>query len=83
MVNRLKYMEDHGYLKSEDGFSVQYDGLARKTGTLRMMLLKFKITRSPDLIHRVLSNLDDIKEAEQILLQGLVKKLEIICDDSR
>lgn len=75
MVSRLKYMEGHGYLKSEDGFSMQYEELARKTGMLRMMLLKFKITRSPDLIHRVLSNLDDIGEVEQCLLQGLVKKL--------
>ena len=75
MVDRLNYMEDHGYLKSEDGFSMQYEELARKTGMLRMMLLKFKITRSPDLIHRVLSNLDDIGEVEQCLLQGLVKKL--------
>ena len=83
MVDRLNYMEDQGYLKSEDGFSVQYDGLARKTGMLRMMLLKFKITRSPDLIRRVLSNLDGIEEAEQSLLQDLVKKLETVCDDSR
>lgn len=83
MVNRLKYMEDHGYLKSEDGFSVQYEELARKTGMLRMMLLKFKITRSPDLIHRVLSNLDDIEEVEQSLLQDLVKRLETVCDESR
>lgn len=78
MVNRLKYMEGHGYLKSEDGFSMQYEELARKTGMLRMMLLKFKITRSPDLIHRVLSNLDDIGEAEQSLLQDLVKKFETV-----
>ncbi len=54
---------------------MQYEELARKTGMLKMMLLKFKITRSPDLIHRVLSNLDDIGEVEQCLLQGLVKKL--------
>lgn len=78
MVNRLKYMEGQSYLKSEDGFSMQYEELARKTGMLRMMLLKFKITRSPDLIHRVLSNLDDIGEAEQSLLQDLVKKLETV-----
>lgn len=83
MVDRLKYMETQGYLKSEGGFSVQYEALARKTGMLRMMLLKFKITRSPDLIHRVLSNLDDIGEAEQSLLQDLVKKLETVCDESR
>lgn len=83
MVDRLKYMETQGYLKSEDGFSAQYEALARKTSMLRMTLLKFKITRSPDLIHRVLSNLDDIGEAEQSLLQDLVKKLETVCDDSR
>ena len=83
MVNRLNYMEDQGYLKSEDGFSIQYDGLARKTGMLRMMLLKFKITRSPDLIRRVLSNLDGIEEVEQSLLQDLVKKLETVCDESK
>ena len=83
MVDRLKYMEMQGYLKSEDGFSVQYEELARKTGMLRMMLLKFKITRSPDLIHRVLSILDDIEEVEPSLLQDLVKKLKTVCDESR
>ena len=83
MVNRLKYMEDYGYLKSEDGFSVQYEELARKTGMLRMMLLKFKITHSAVLLHRVLSILDDIAEEEKNLLQNLVKKFETVCDESR
>ena len=83
MVDRLKYLEDQGYLKSEYGFSVQYDELARKTGILRMMLLKFKITRSAVLIHRVFSNLDDIAKVEQGLLQNLIKKLETVRYESR
>ncbi len=83
MVNRLKYMEGYGYLKSEYRFSVQYEELARKTGMLRMMLLKFKITHSAVLLHRVLSILDDIAEEEKNLLQNLVKKFETVCDESR
>ncbi len=74
MVDRLKYMEMQGYLKSEDGFSVQYEALARKTGMLRMMLLKFRKTRSPALIYRVCLHLDAIAEVEKRLLQDLVKK---------
>ena len=79
MVDRLKYMEAQGYLKSKYGFSVQYDEIARKTGILRMLLLKFKITRRPDLIHRVLSHLDTIAEMEKRLLQDLLKSIEIGC----
>ena len=75
MVDKLKYMENHGYLKSEYGFSTEYGELARNTGMVRMMLLKFKITRNPDLIHRVLSSLGKIAEAEKILLQNLLDKL--------
>ena len=75
MVDRLKYMEVQGYLKSEYGFSAEYDELMRNTGIVRLMLLKFKITRSPDLIHRVLSRLDNIAEKEKSLLQNLLSKL--------
>lgn len=75
MVYLLKYMECQGYLKSEYGFSAKYDELMRNTGIVRLMLLKFKITRNHDLIHRVLSNLDKIAEAEKILLQNLLDKL--------
>ena len=74
MVDRLKYMETQGYLKSEDGFSAQYDEVARKTGMLRMMLLKFRKTRSPALIYRVCLHLDAIAEVEKRLLQDLMKK---------
>ena len=76
MVDRLKYMEVQGYLKSEYGFSTEYGELAQNTGMVRMMLLKFKITRSPGLIHRVLSNLDKIAGTEKILLQNLLDKLQ-------
>ena len=69
-------MEDQGYLKSEYGFSAEYGELARNTGMVRMMLLKFKITRSPSLIHRVLSNLDKISKKEKSLLQNLLSKLD-------
>ncbi len=82
MVYRLQYMESRGYLKPEDGFSVQYDELARKTGMLRMMLLKFKLTRSAGLINRLCSHLDNIAEVEKRLLQDLLKKLGTVCDES-
>ncbi len=76
MAYRLNYMEAQGYLKSEDGFSIQYDEVARKIGVLRMMLLKFRKTRSPALIHRVCLHLDAIAEVEKRLLQNLLDKLE-------
>lgn len=76
MVSRLKYMEARGYLKPDDGVSVQYDELARKTGMVRMMLLKFKKTRTAALINRVRSNLDNIAEVEQSLLQDVMQKIE-------
>lgn len=79
MAERLRYMETQGYLKSEYGFSTQYDELARKAGMIRLMLLKFKITRSPDLIHRVLSRLDNITEVERDLLWGLLDKIKPSC----
>ena len=75
MVDRLKYMEKQGYLMSEYGFSAKYAELMRNMGIVRLMLLKFKITRSPDLIHRVLSSLNKIAETEKILLQNLLDKL--------
>ena len=79
MFSRLKYMETRGYLKVKDRFSVQYDELTQKIGMLRMMLLKFKKTRHEALIHRVLSNLDEIADMEQSLLQDLLKKLKAVC----
>ena len=83
MAYRLKYMEAQGYLKSEDGFFIQYDEVARKIGVLRMMLLKFRKTRSPALIHRVCLHLDAIAEAEKGLLQNLLDNLESVCCESR
>ena len=83
MAYRLKYMEAQGYLKSEYGFSIQYDEVARKIGVLRMMLLKFRKTRSPALIHRVCLHLDAIAEVEKSLLQYLLKELDPVCCESR
>ncbi len=79
MVERLKYMETQGYIKAEDGFSIQYDELARKTGMIRMMLLKFRKTHNPDLIHRLCSHLDALTEEERGLLEDLLDKLEAVC----
>jgi len=79
MAYRLSYMEAQGYLKSEDGFFIQYDEVARKIGVLRMMLLKFRKTRSPALIHRVCLHLDAIAEVEKRLLQDLLKSLKPVC----
>lgn len=79
MVERLKYMEMHGYIKLEDGFSVQCDELARKTGMIRMMLLKFRKTRNQDLIRRMCSHLDVLAEEERGLLQDLLDTLEAVC----
>ena len=78
MAYRLNYMEAQGYLKSEDGFFIQYDEVTRKIGVLRMMLLKFRKTRSPALIHRVCLHLDAIAEVEKRLLQNLLDNLESV-----
>lgn len=75
MLARLNFMETKGYLDPKDTFSTSYQRLAQKTGMMRMMMLKFQKTRSTELIQRICSGLDQLKEEERVLLQNVLEQL--------
>ena len=72
---RIQYLETHNYLDASDHFSRRYAQIEQESGTLRMMMLKFKRKGDRALLERIIVNLERISSEESVQLPRIVDAL--------
>lgn len=76
MLWRIKYLEDHGYLKKADGFYSNYSMIEKKARIIRMMALKHSKTRENKIIKQISDYLNKLKKEEKTLLTRMYHLLQ-------
>lgn len=77
MLARIRYLEREGYLNVADGFGALYEPIERGAHTLRMMMLKLRVSGDAQILKRIISQLTALAEEEGRLLACLLKTLRV------
>ena len=81
MLDRLSYLEEHGYLRPSDQFHQAYKEVEHKAHQVHLMMLKLRalgeIKRAWDIdrILKIITLLDDISQREERILKNVLKAL--------
>lgn len=77
MINRSKYMMEHGYMEQSAGVITDLESIRDKAQQMRNLYLKLSINKSKDQIDRLLNGYYDIETRERELYPKLIDTLRI------
>jgi len=75
MARRLRYLSAEGHLHSRRSHVDRAVGFAQDAGVLRMMLLKYRVTREAGVIHRAAEKLAELAAAEGDWIRRLMDEM--------
>ena len=81
MLDRLSYLEKHGYLRPSEQFHQAYKEVEHKAHQIHLMMLKLralgevKKVWDMDRILKIITLLDDISQREERILKNVLKAL--------
>ncbi len=81
MLDRLAYLEEHGYLRPSDQFHQAYKEVEQKAHQIHLMMLKLRALLEVkkvwdiDRILKIITLLDDISHREERILKNVLKAL--------
>ena len=77
MFQRIKYLEEHGYLDPSVRLSDDYIAIEEKVYKLRMAMLKFELREDPGIAKRVSKAIGEVSDREYDILSRVLHGLTI------
>lgn len=75
MLERIKYLEDNGYLDKNVKYSFDYAELESMASKARLFVMKYNLVRIKDVLEEIIDILRDMREKEQRILNDIICEL--------
>lgn len=75
MLERLKYLEDNGYLDKNREYSRAYSEVELMANKARLLVMKYNVVRKKDVLASITALLRDMREKEQEVLNSVLCEL--------
>ena len=75
MLERLKYLEDNGYLDKNREYSRAYSEVELMANKARLLVMKYNVVRKKDVLASIIALLRDMREKEQEVLNSVLCEL--------
>ena len=75
MVERIRYMQENGYLKSENDIYDNYLEIEKSTSLLNNLWLKYGFSRKEETVKKIIMKLKEIKEKEIRTLKEVLSNI--------
>jgi hypothetical protein len=78
MLARIRYLEGEGYLNVADGLGDLYATIEMQARTLRMMMLKLRVSRDTEILKRIIQKLEHLAQDEGRILMCVLETLRVM-----
>ena len=78
MLARIQFLEREGFLDWADGFANAYTVIEKCARTIRMMMLKLRVSRDVAILERIVQLLEQLAQDEGRLLTCLLETLRVM-----
>jgi hypothetical protein len=78
MLARIRYLEGEAYLNVADGLGDLYATVEMQARTLRMMMLKLRVSRDTEILKRIIQKLEQLAQDEGRILMCVLETLRVM-----